>query len=153
MMKIKIVFIFCILFNSNAFSIDFFGKKLKMKKNKIELHKNIDSQSERSLNSGDSILGIEHGDLLSLDNGKISCLSKRSIQNKLSLDCVENIGSNVAALKKPCLHNNKIYLHGDIIPIHPGVWIYYQGEVIPVEPGKMLVCQNGKLIPVKIPRH
>ena len=45
----------------------------------------------------------------------------------------------------PCFYNDKIYFHGQIIPVSPGVWIYYRGQVVSVQPGLMLVCNDGEL--------
>lgn len=76
----------------------------------------------------------------------------RDVDRELSLDCVSN-GNLIHDIKMPCLYKEKLYLHGDLIPVNPGVWIYYRGEALPIRRGTILVCSDGALKVVRIPNY
>lgn len=106
----------------------------------------------KTLNKGDSTKSIRHGDLLSIDKNSKICTARRNIDNELLFDCVSN-SDFIADIKMPCMYKEKLYLHGDLIPVDPGVWIYYRGEVLPIRRGTMLLCHDGDLKVIRIPRY
>ena len=133
-----ITFCFCLLLNLNAFSKTF----MKMKASSTKMG---------SFVSGKSTKHLEHGDLIKLYKSKVVCNAVRGEKEVLSFDCVSNSWRDRVRFKKPCVYDETLYMHGDLIPVNPGVWIFYRGEVIPMRPGEMLICNDGNLDRATIP--
>ena len=127
----KLLFLFLLLFSTVSFSQGK-SKSFSMLKNSF-------------LKNGDSIKNIEHGDMVLLGKYRDRCIARRDLKENLRLDCRASLKRRFRKLKLPCFYNDKIYFHGQIIPVNPGVWVYYRGQVISLKPGLMLVCNNGKL--------
>ena len=127
----KLFFLFLLLFSTVSFSQ---GKP-----------KTFSMLKSAFLKNGDSIKNIEHGDMVFLGRYRDRCIARRDLKENLRLDCRASLKRKFRKLKLPCFYNDKIYFHGQIIPVSPGVWVYYRGQVISLKPGLMLVCNNGKL--------
>ena len=98
----------------------------------------------------DRIIDAQSSDSINLNANQISCFADRNENSRLHLDCIDNARDRLRNVKMPCFYEDKVFPHGQIIPVSPGVWIVRDGFVVDFAPGKMLVCDDGELKSIHI---
>ena len=124
--------------------------------NKIDLTAIIDSielESIELVESGDDASDISPGDLFSTNENTL-CQTFASANGALSFDCQPIDLNKLINAKRPCFYEDKLYLHGSIIPVNPGVYrLTPSGSVVTIQPGIFLVCKDGSLVPQSLPEN
>tara|TARA_B100000925_G_scaffold291057_1_gene277867 strand:- start:3688 stop:4251 length:564 start_codon:yes stop_codon:yes gene_type:complete len=103
--------------------------------------------------SGDDISELETGSLFTINQGQGLCKVSRQNQEIPFFKCKQIDVDAIKKIRRPCFYKNKIYLHGSIIPIHPGIYrITPSGSVITLQPGQFYMCEDGELVKQTLPR-
>lgn len=106
------------------------------------------------LKSGDSTDKIENGDILAIDNNDELFVAVRDINDELTIEILTSDFELDPEFKRPCIYNGKLYAHGQVIAVDPGLFLNYRGFPVMLRPGKMLVCRDGVLHDYEIrPRY
>lgn len=114
----------------------------------------IDLESLELVESGDEVNDLAPGDLFSINDNNTLCQTLGQGNGALSFQCQTVDLSELVNVRRPCYYKDKIYLHGAIIPVHPGVYrVTPNGSVITIQPGIFLLCQDGNLIPKSLPNR
>ena len=83
---------------------------------------------EPSVNEFDQrVIEAQSSSVLNISPKQISCFAERKENNKLNLECIDNARDRLRDIKMPCYYEDKVYPHGQIIPVSPGVWIVRDG--------------------------
>jgi len=102
---------------------------------------------------GESTEKFESDELFKIDEEKGLCITTRLDNGRLSFDCAPVDLDSLIKINRPCVYKDRVYLHGSIIPVHPGNYrITPGGSVITLVPGSFLVCIDGRLVPKTLPQ-
>ena len=113
----------------------------------------IDGDTLVQHESGDDISDLETGSLFTINQGQGLCKVSRQNQGMPFFKCKQIDVDAIKKIRRPCFYKNKIYLHGAIIPIHPGIYrITPSGSVITLQPGQFYICEDGELVKQTLPK-
>lgn len=110
----------------------------------------INSELIIKLKSGDSTDKIENGDILAIDNNDDLFVALRDFNDELTIEPISGDFEFDPEFKRPCVYDGKVFAHGQIIAVDPGLFLNYRGFPVMLRPGKMVVCKDGTLYEYEI---